>query len=157
MPQLEAVGVAQLQGGEVKSAALVDGERVGEGEPFVRAEWCALRHGTAFGLRRVVVKEVQRERARHGAVQGELHGEALPALLDGTVVAADGKGGFFPPEEGGADEQQYEPGGEQYPVERGRRAAPDEQGLGEGKRCPAVPLVFVGDDHEVCGFLYERE
>ena len=136
-----------MQGGEAEAAARVDGERVGKFEPLVRPKQRPLRHGAAFGLRWVVVKEVQREVARHGVVQDQLHGEGLAALLYGAVVAADVEVRFFPPELQGAGEEECQPGGEQRPVERGRGVKPDEQGLDEGKRYPAAPLVFVRDNH----------
>jgi hypothetical protein len=73
-----------------------------------------------------VVKEVQGEITRHGAVQGELHGERLAALLYGAVVAADVEVRFFPPKQQGAGHEQHQPGGEQSPVQREWGIKPDE-------------------------------
>ena len=136
-----------MQGGEAEAAARVDGERVGKFEPLVRPKQRPLWHGAAFGLRWVVVKEVQREVTRHGVVQGQLHGEGLPALLYGAVVATDAEIRFFPPKQQGAGHEQHQPGGEQSPVQRERGIKPDKQGLDKGECYPAAPLVFVRDDH----------
>ena len=91
--------------------------------------------------------EFLNEVARHGVVQGQLHGEGLPALLYGAVVASDADIRFFPPKQQGAGHEQHQPGGEQSPVQRERGIKPDKQGLDKGECYPAAPLVFVRDDH----------